>query len=202
MFQRVIRIDHLKPVPDYIIFSTRARCGNVHLVRVRINYTALISRFSNNRVSKTRLGNEITENDSNRMKWQIVIGVQEPMNEEKVKREDWIWLHETSDSPPFNGRKIKMRSIRRNCKLPSVIWQTVNVTNTVPCCFFFIQYFPFKLFIFGKNPGTFSSTVCPNSIDNSTIYAASYIVWNSSKIIFSILITVASKCIEMHRNAL
>lgn len=104
MFQRVIRIDHLKPVPDYIIFSTRARCGNVHLVRVRINYTALISRFSNNRVSKTRLGNEITENDSNRMKWQIVIGVQEPMNEEKVKREDWIWLHETSGSPPFNGR--------------------------------------------------------------------------------------------------
>lgn len=36
-----------------------------------------------------------------------VIGVQESMNE-KVKREDWIWLpcHETSGdrNPPFNGR--------------------------------------------------------------------------------------------------
>lgn len=199
MFQRVIRIDHLKPVPDYIIFSTRARCGNVHLVRVRINYTALISRFSNNRVSKTRLGNAITENDSNRTKWQIVIGVQEPMNEKKEKiRSGYTRLPVARRSI----EEIKMRSIRRNCKLPSVIWQTVNVTNTVPCRFFFIQYFPFKLFIFGKNPGTFSSTVCPSPIDNSTIYAASYIVWNSSKIIFSILITVASKCIEMHRNAL
>lgn len=125
---------------------------------------------------RSRLENAITENDS-RIKWQSNRCTRSDEWKSQKRRLDlvtvardfrWSVTHHSIE-------EIKMLSIRWNCKLPSVIWQTVNVANSVSCRFFFIQYFPFKLLYLVKSRDIFKHSLL-NSIDNSTIYAASYIV--------------------------